>query len=489
MRNGEMGFKRCMTILLCALMLLANMPLSAFAASTGKQPEIATWEGWRTAAATFTFDDGAPSHVTDVAPMFDRYGYKATFNLVVDWGPNWSGFQKLADNGHEIASHSNTHPTNMKGEEASSKAAIEAKIKSPYGCLTVAYPNCNIPDSAAVEANYIAGRIGNGSWQGVPDIMSKDGPAKWYQLPALMTGSTSDIKTAKDFESKIEQAIAKEGWVVFLTHGLTGKQNGAATYSPTDLGEIESTLLWAKQHDSEVWVTSMCNAAMYIKERNASKITEKSSTVKAVTYTLTHEIADSICKYQYPLSVRVPLTDGWSLVEVKQGSEKLDSKIEDGMIYFRAIPNGGDIIVSRLCDQKNHLWDEGVVTSEPTTSAEGVKTYTCICGATKTESIEKLASVTLQKQTITVSKKCKKTVTYKASSLKAKKATLKISAKAKTKLSYKVTKGNKKYITVSKKGEITLKKGCKKGTYKVTVSAEASQKYAKATKVITIKVK
>ena len=38
-----------------------------------------------------------------------------------------------------------------------------------------------------------------------------------------------------------------------------------------------------------------------------------------------------------------------------------------------------------------HSWDQGVVTTEPTEEAEGVKTYTCsACGETKTESIPKL---------------------------------------------------------------------------------------------------
>ena len=38
-----------------------------------------------------------------------------------------------------------------------------------------------------------------------------------------------------------------------------------------------------------------------------------------------------------------------------------------------------------------HKWDEGKVTTEPTTTAEGVKTFTCtVCQATKTEPIDKL---------------------------------------------------------------------------------------------------
>ena len=40
-----------------------------------------------------------------------------------------------------------------------------------------------------------------------------------------------------------------------------------------------------------------------------------------------------------------------------------------------------------------HSWDEGVVTVEPTGSAEGVKTFTCErCGETRTESIPKLTN-------------------------------------------------------------------------------------------------
>lgn len=40
---------------------------------------------------------------------------------------------------------------------------------------------------------------------------------------------------------------------------------------------------------------------------------------------------------------------------------------------------------------KGHSWDEGIVTKQPTESADGEKTYTCsVCGATKTEAIPKL---------------------------------------------------------------------------------------------------
>ncbi len=92
-------------------------------------------------------------------------------------------------------------------------------------------------------------------------------------------------------------------------------------------------------------------------------------------------------------------------------------------------------------------------------------------------------------QQISVSKKASKTITYQEKDLKNKKAVFPIGAKAKTKLTYKVTKGTSKNIVVSSTGKVTLKKGCKKGTYRIVVKAAASDKYSAASKTITIKVK
>lgn len=309
--------------------------------------EIATWAGFRKAAASFTFDDGAPSHVTDGAPVFDKYGYKATFNIVTGWNPNWSGFQKMADNGHEIASHSNTHGQNMSGEEASSKQNINGKITQDYGCITVAYPNCNVPNQSAVNANYIAGRICNGSWQSVPDIMGKDGPSDWTKVPALMTGSEGSIKSTNDFTGQMQKAIQQNGWVMFLTHGFAGKQNGSATYSPTDLSAIDGALSWAKQNDGDIWVTTFRSAAMYVKERKASKVESLDGCGEGkICLSLTHKIADNISKYDYPLSIRVKNSNGWSKVGATQGGKAIEASIKDGYIYFDAVPNGGDIVLS-----------------------------------------------------------------------------------------------------------------------------------------------
>ena len=46
--------------------------LFAVGSAFAQDVEIAIWSGFRKGAASFTFDDGAPSHVTDAGPMFKK---------------------------------------------------------------------------------------------------------------------------------------------------------------------------------------------------------------------------------------------------------------------------------------------------------------------------------------------------------------------------------------------------------------------------------
>lgn len=68
----------------------------------------------------------------------------------------------------------------------------------------------------------------------------------------------------------------------------------------------------------------------------------------------------------------------------------------------------------------------------------------------------------------------------------------KIGAKGKTLLTFKVVKypkKAKKYIRVSDAGTVTMRKGAKKGTYKIMISAKKDSVYKSATRYVTIKVK
>ena len=312
--------------------------------------EIATWSGFRKAAVSFTFDDGPQSDVDVALPMFEKYGYKATFNIVTNWANgggangmlNWSGVQKLSEAGHEIASHSNSHPNGQPmpaNEISSSKGTINQKIQQKYGCVTLAYPNCDTPGDSQVLQNYVVGRICNGSWKGGSDIMGKDGPNNWAAASALMTGSNG----TSDFKGNMDKAVQQGGWVAFLTHGFQGKTNGFADYSPTDANGMDGALQYAQQKDKDIWVAPMGHVAMYIKERKASQVSASTSG-STTTVKLTHNIKDNISDYDYPLTLKVKTS--LSKAEVTQAGAKLEAKIEGGYAIFDAVPNAGDIVIA-----------------------------------------------------------------------------------------------------------------------------------------------
>ena len=132
------------------------------------------------------------------------------------------------------------------------------------------------------------------------------------------------------------------------------------------------------------------------------------------------------------------------------------------------------------------------VTKPATTTSEGIETRTCSrCQAKETRAIPKLA-----KKANTLSVKAKKP-SLKASKLKKKKQTIKASKAftikgAQGTVSYKKKSGSSKKLSINAKtGVITVKKGTKKGTYKivVAVTAAGNEQYEARTKKVTVKVK
>ncbi|MCQ2608580.1 MAG: glycosyl hydrolase family 8 [Bacteroidales bacterium] len=308
---------------LFSLLIAFFIASQAFAQSIATGYTVGTWSGFRTAAATFTFDDDAPSHISVVAPEFDSRGYNATFNVVVNWmnqANQWTAFQKLAAKGHEIASHTVTHSENTPSSElSSSKTTINQKITG-QDCNTIAYPYCNVPsDAAALAANYIGGRICDGQ------VMGKT-PSDYFRISAITTGSEAGFASASNFTSSMQSAISKGGWVVFLTHGITGETNGNATYSPTPISAITGALDWAKENDSKVWVATFRDAILYAKERDALSLSEK--TVSSTSYQLTASvnISSTVVTYDYPITVRRVMPASWKNIAVATGGKDIEVK-------------------------------------------------------------------------------------------------------------------------------------------------------------------
>ena len=299
--------------------------------SFAQAQEIATWENWAKSAITFTFDDGANevnSHKW-AADQLDKYDFKATFYVVTGWTNDWSPYKSIAQRGHEIGSHTDSHSGNSS-ELSSSKSKIEQQIGQP--CLTIAYPNCN--EISNTLNYYIGGRICGGQ-------TNSKSPNNLARFDCQICG-TEGINTSSQFTSRCSGANG--GWMVFLIHGIQGYQ-GNGSYSPTSQDAFTGTLQWLNQNKKDYWVCTARDAIMYFKERDNAKFQKKAGDASSETYSLTVNLDTKLCKWNYPLSVRVPMQDGWSDLKVTQDENEIDFEVLDGYVYFKAVPNGGDIVV------------------------------------------------------------------------------------------------------------------------------------------------
>jgi len=304
--------------------------------------KICAWPDDKKSAVSFTFDDGCKNQYTVIVPVFDKYDYKGTFFTITSWVDNgnaisWTNLKKMAANGHEIASHTVTHPhaSDMASTELTlSKKKIEQRIGVP--CVTIAYPYCEYPsDENVLKKNYISGRICSGA------IMPYN-TTDYYEISSIACGSAGTVNSASDFTSKMNEAADQKGWLVFLIHEI----DGGSGYSPTKSADIDAALEYAQKFPDKFWVDTYGNVARYVRERGSSRFAVQKENADTIALNLYNSLDTTI--YNYPLTIRYVKPEGWADAKVTQDSVKVESWLSDDStyIYFYALPNAGIIEIT-----------------------------------------------------------------------------------------------------------------------------------------------
>lgn len=293
------------------------------------------WFEDKTSAVTFTFDDGLSNQFSIMVPVLDEFNMKATFYVVTDWATRdnlWPRLKEIAANGHEIGSHTLTHPTVAGTRElAESKRIIEEKIGMP--CLTVAYPYCNFPsDEETLQESYISGRVCDGQFVG---HVLKD----LYNISSIMTGSESSLRTEEDIEAKLKASMAEKKWCVFLIHEID-KGDG---YSPTKKTALKPVLRYLNREKNNYWVATFRDVSQYIKENVSTTVTELADTPDSISVRLSNSLDNSL--FYFPLTVKRSVPAGWTGVVATQAGDTIKSWINKSTLYFNAVPNAGDVVI------------------------------------------------------------------------------------------------------------------------------------------------
>jgi oligosaccharide reducing-end xylanase len=304
---------------------------------------IGTWRGFRTAAVSYTFDDDCPNQYAEAVPMFHAAGLKITLFTVTSWLGSWSQVQQAAAWGDEIASHTVTHPdlttlssTQLTTELANSQSTINSNVTNE-SCLTLAYPNCTVPSESATAQYYFAARVCSG--QLVPST-----PSDFLQISSYILGNTGSYTTGASINALADNAYTAGKWCVYLTHAIDGDSG----YSPLASSALQASVTYMTNNPNKFWVETFGNVVRYIKERNASSVTEISSTGSTVTVQVTNSLNNSI--YNYPITIRRPLPAGWIGVTDSQNNQPIPATVvavnSVSYLMFDAVPNGGNVVLS-----------------------------------------------------------------------------------------------------------------------------------------------
>jgi hypothetical protein len=332
------------------------------------------------------------THIENVRPILDEHGFKGTFyvlppyladenqNTIWRYGP-WPGFQAMALDGHEIASHTMNHydltslqwgdvndDSTLLYELYQSKIFIEQKIPSQK-CISLNYPftlHNSVIDSAA-SLFYENGRtLGQ-----VPNDLSLN-EEEWYGLKAKVVefnlprnSVDDDLDELYAFIDWTQNSIDNNKWGMIIIHDVVPFNSLDSLlgqiYEPIATEWLGWLCDWAaaRSNSKELWIETVGNITRYIKERDNSVSQIISSSNQLIEINVSDNLNDAI--YNYPLSAYIKIPNTWEYVRTEQNGiiDTLTTMETDSgkVVLAKVIPDFGNLkltpITATAVDDEN----------------------------------------------------------------------------------------------------------------------------------------
>ncbi|AFH48348.1 Bifunctional xylanase/esterase [Ignavibacterium album JCM 16511] len=312
---------------------------------------ITKWFDNKSAAFSFSFDDGLKSHFTNVRQILNQFNFKGTFYLLppylTETEPTiwrygtWPMFQTLASEGHEIGSHTLNHlylttlpvgdtstQNSIIYEMYQSKKIIEQRITNQK-CLTLAYPfaDHNSTVDSLAKMFYESGRavgIDANDFQLTEDsFYSLKSYPVHFSLPR--NSLDDDLDELYSFMDWTESAIYNNRWAIMMVHDVVpfselGDLVSQGIYEPISNEWFTEYCSWLKnKSDSEkVWVAPIADVIKYIRERQNSNIQLISVTDTVILFNISDNLDNEI--YNFPLTCMIKVPDNWDAVYFNQNN-------------------------------------------------------------------------------------------------------------------------------------------------------------------------
>ena len=267
------------------------------------------------------------------------------FHNNVEDTTTWEQYKSYAAQGHEIASHTVTHPrlavldeANLLYELEQSKADLLKFIgtesvfsaEGPYGTedeRVMEYAHKVYPSLRnRMPENWLE-EINRGSKM-TPGESSKE-YVQWQRGPI----SRTDINQMKAWADTV--VSHDNTWLVLVFHGIEN-----LGWEPKTRPELVEYFSYMKANEDDLWVATFQDVTKYLRERKASKV---SAEVRgdAITVKTTSDLNSEI--YSVPLTLKTYIPADWTSVRVTQGDSgdlKAIQKDEKGSFVIYEVKAG-----------------------------------------------------------------------------------------------------------------------------------------------------
>lgn len=170
-----------------------------------------------------------------------------------------------------------------------------------------------------------ANQVDYNSTNSLSGTMSLDGSNR-VGLPKLLEKPTRPGRTVW------------RGWASIHFHGVT---------TPEKQKEVDDALKYLTATPGEFWVAPFTEVAMYGQQRDTAEVASKVMADGRVSVTVTDRMDDEL--FDFPLSVKVRVSDTWTKAAVKQGEQTRPAKLVEhaGGKYalVGVVPDRGEAIV------------------------------------------------------------------------------------------------------------------------------------------------
>ncbi|MCR5455610.1 MAG: polysaccharide deacetylase family protein [Bacteroidales bacterium] len=307
----------------------ALLAASAAVAQIPSEYAVAPWHGFSESAVTYSLDDLTPNQLPIAIPIFDRYGAKVSLNVVTSWvkPEDKEKLKLVAQNGHEIASHTCTHPNlaQLSAQEFEKEISESKRILQEYSgseCITLVYPYCVAAHKEIIPKYYISARC-------CSRHIEPHTPADMLDISSVGVGTESDVNTAEEFNKWVDDGVAQKGWCTFLIHAI----DGDGGYSPIKSTELEKHLAYVAKNPSKFWVATFAQVSKYILERDALTIKEVKKGNK-ITVTVGCKATSNITALNEPITISRVLPQGCTTAKTKAPN----ATVSNGKIIFDVVP-------------------------------------------------------------------------------------------------------------------------------------------------------